>query len=186
MLNKDKVQAYKDLLEVLKTHNNIFDQDSPAVHQAEIESRIKMCELSEEFSIEFDITNYHEYSNIGCDDNRHLVYMDGVIRTIAWPDDGEQPKGEYLYHICYPCGAYTFSEDYPTETFKAFFEELKSYNPRYIDSRNKSLYFDSKTAKAVHDNYKEIFSKYKAMVQSELDKRKIEKLKSELAKLEGK
>jgi len=62
-------------------------------------------------------------------------------RHISWSDDGKQPEDELLLVISFPTGAYIFGDDYPTEFFKEFFQELKTYNPKYTDTTNKTLYF---------------------------------------------
>lgn len=91
---------------------------------------------------------------------------------------------EWLLLIKFPTGAYIFGDSYPEKTFKTFFDELKSYKPKYLDSVNKCLYFDKSTAKDVIGDYKSIFKKYQGMVAEEVKQQKISKLQAELKRLE--
>ena len=105
-------------------------------------------------------------------------------RTISCPDNGKQPEDEWLYCIRFTSGAYVFSGQYPTETFNAFFQELKDFGTKYCDTVNHCLYFSPENAKEVYDNFWPIFNKYKGMVGEELKQRRKKELKEELAKLQ--
>ena len=112
-------------------------------------------------------------------------YGEKYRRTISWSDDGRQPDDEWLYVISFPTGPYIFGDDYPSNFFSVFFNELKTYGPKYIDTANKSLYFSYDNAYIIHDNFNEIFSKYKELSVIEYKKRKAERLRKELEELEG-
>lgn len=90
---------------------------------------------------------------------------------------------------CDKCGAYIFgssyTDDYPTEFFKQFFNELKTYAPRYIDSANKSLYYSMISAGRIYNDFRGILDKYYRLNKEDYNKRKVEKLKKEIEKLEG-
>lgn len=104
-------------------------------------------------------------------------------RAIHWSDDGSQPDNELLLRISFPTGAYIFGDDYPTELFQKFFTELKSYNPKYIDSVNQALYFSMDNAKNVFNNLDSILEKYREMYKKDVRKRKIREMEEELEKL---
>jgi hypothetical protein len=93
-------------------------------------------------------------------------------------------KNETLLCIKFPTGAYMFGEDYPVEFFQRFFLELKSYNPKYVDSTNKGLYFSLDNAGKIHNAYRDIIKKYREENLKDLKQRKIKKMKDDLAKLE--
>jgi len=103
---------------------------------------------------------------------------------ISWSDDGRQPnKDEWLFQICFTCGAYIFGDSYPRETFDAFFAELKSFGPVYCDTNNNSLYFSEDKSKAVYEAFWPIFRKYQAMVKDEIKRQRKRELELELARL---
>jgi hypothetical protein len=107
--------------------------------------------------------------------------------NISWSDDGSQPSsdGEWLYMIRFPTGAYFFHSDYPTDLFNEFFNDLKSYNPKYSDTHNHVLYFDKDSAKAVHHDYGSVLKDYREKVSPYIKKAKADKLRAELEKLEN-
>jgi hypothetical protein len=72
-----------------------------------------------------------------------------------------------------------------TETFKAFWDELKAFDPKYCDTVNHNMYFSEENSKAVYDAFWGIFNKYKAKVQDELKEQRKKELEAELAKLNG-
>ena len=80
-------------------------------------------------------------------------------------------------------GPYFFGDCYPEELFARFFTELKSYEPAYIDSMNKCLYFNASNAKAVHDALPSIVKKYTNQLVDERKKLRKAELEAELKKL---
>jgi len=65
------------------------------------------------------------------------------------------------------------------------FLELKTYNPKYIDSTNKSLYFSLDNASEIYNAYDSIIKRYREENQEDFKQRKIQKMKEDLAKLEA-
>jgi len=110
-------------------------------------------------------------------------------REISWSDDGRQPKDEWLLKIGFPTGPYLFgngdffNKEYPVETFNAFFEELRSYGPKYSDTANHSLYFSSDNARRVYEDFEEIFNRHKTEVVNEMKRQKKQELEQELERL---
>jgi len=180
-----KIDAYKKLLSTFNELGVFVKGDYKVDIRGELSSRILWMELSEKFGIE--ITDNHSPQGDYCRLSGHQfigLYGEKHNRTISWPDDGRQPNNEWLYEISFPTGAYIFDREYPQVTFQAFFNELKTYSPAYIDSANHNLYFTHENAKAIHDNFVAIFNKHKALVDEELKLRRIEELKKELTKLQ--
>ena len=104
--------------------------------------------------------------------------------NISWSDDGCQPHiGERLIKISFSTGAYIFGDSYPTEIFQQFYRELQSYNPKYQDTANRSLYFELSKSKDVFNNFDDIFRKYKDKVSEYIKKKRIEELEKELKNL---
>lgn len=161
--------------ELLDRYNISFDTD--------IVYALKRAELSAEFGI--DLSNQYGYDWFTLRQDVHLGFMDGVQRTISWSDDGNQPNNEWLLKVSFPSGAYSLDKGYPVSLFQEMFLELKSFEPKYCDTANKSLYFDSTKAKAVFDAYDDIFAKYKGRVDEWKREDRLKKLKAELKALEG-
>lgn len=181
---KDKIAAYKDLLKVSKKYSDIFDDDSIVPRTSSIEGIIRALEVSDRFGIPLQNIAYGGSSYVpkkAYDEwTRIALHSKG---SISYSDDGRQPDDEWLFRIQFTTGAYIFGQSYPTETFNAFWEELKSYNPAYCDTANHSIYFRDDVAKVVYDNFWDIFSKYKSIVGEELKAKRKKELEDELAKL---
>lgn len=180
-----KIEAYKEILKVLKKHDDLLEDDYKIDIKGELINRISLQEISAEFGIELKNKNYNsdwcklaEYQYIG-------LYGEDHNRTISWSDDGSQPENERLYIIIFPTGAYIFGDSYPTNTFKMFWDELKSYGPKYTDTANHNMYFTAENAKHVHKEFNSVFNKHKSLVGEELRVKKIEALKDQLAKLQS-
>jgi len=110
-------------------------------------------------------------------------------RTISWSDDGRQPEDELLLNLSFSSGAYIFGghydNDYPTEFFNDFFEELKTYKPKYVDTVNHKLYFSMDNAADIFNNFEDILKKYRELDYADRKKRRIKKMKKELDELES-
>lgn len=125
-----------------------------------------------------DYYRFGEYMAIGW-------FGEKYRRTISWSDDGKQPDGELLLSIGFSTGAFMFGSDYPTELFKEFFQELKTYNPKYSDTVNKNLYFSMDNAGKIFNEFPEILKKYSEKNKEDFKLRKIKKMREELEKLES-
>jgi hypothetical protein len=177
-------KAYSEILKVLNKYKCeiMFD-----VRSLERQAKNHLCgmELVEKYGFNLNpktiySTDWHELT-----DNMYLGFWDGEQRYISWSDDGTQPKNETLLCLKYPTGAYIFGEDYPKEFFQKFFSELKTYNPKFIDSHNYSLYFSLKNAGKIHNAYRGILKRYYDENKKDLKQRKIKKLEDELSKLKA-
>lgn len=183
---KAKIEAYKEILKVVKKHSEIFEEDRFIEQASNIESVILSLEISDRFGIPLQYLGQlgNSYSVKNAYDEWTRIALHGKD-SISYSDDGRQPDNEWLFRICFTTGAYTFGQSYPTQTFNAFWQELKGYLPKYIDTANHCMYFTEHTAKFVYDDFWGIFKKYEALVGEELkEKRKLE-LEAELAKLKG-
>lgn len=188
MTIKNQIKAYKDILKVAKKHSEIVDVDRLTLDTKSLESAIKALEISDRFGIPLRCLSYSYYMYVknSYDDWTGLTfYTETDEQPIGCPDDGRQPKNEWLYVMRFTCGAYVFGDSYPTETFEAMFEELKSYGAAYSDRMNHALYFREDVAKDVHENFWPIFKKYKGLVEVELKEKRKKALAEELAKLEA-
>lgn len=181
MTEREKLEK---LLADLEKHKDVIKnipimKDWPRL----LEDIIAVQKISEEWGI--PIPSYYCNTDWIDLDYHHAIGVYGGEREIAFPDNGVQPQeGERLYKIRLPEGAYTLGAEYPTQTFKAFFEELKTYQPKYVDSANHSLYFTADKAGAAYKAFPVLLEKYKGLAEAEVKQKKIEKLRTELAKLE--
>ena len=181
----NKKKAYENILTAIeKNQEYLTDKYYSGALIWGLKNRIeiqKVCDI-------FEIYDLPEESSPNCitieDHERVIMYCREESEVISWSDDGRQPSDEYVYKISFPSGAYIFGEFYLENIFQQFFSELKSYRPKYTDSRNHSLYFSPDNAKEVHDAYPEIFKKYEEMAGEEYKKIRAEKLRKELESLE--
>lgn len=179
--------AYKEIFKVLKKHKAaiVFDVDELNI---QAKHHLFGVELKEKHGFNIDSkkiinSNWHKLG-----DNMIIGRFGTETehkRTISWSDDGTQPIDEVLLYISYPTGAYIFGSDYPTKFFQAFFLELKTYNPKYIDSSNHCLYFSMDNAGKIFNQYGAIIERYYAENKKDIKQRQIEKMKDDLAKLES-
>lgn len=181
----------KDLLNKLKA---AFDENTiPLTHRlksmkSDIEGELALLDLGEKLDADFSWEYYSDY--IRLTNNIALsLFVEGCGKEISWPDDGKQPSPGWYLAISFPCGAYTLDKDYPVESFNKFFEELKSFGAKHVDTVNHCLYFtldkNPEPARKVYKAYNDIFKKYYDMGKEEVLQAKITKAEEELRKLKG-
>lgn len=112
-------------------------------------------------------------------------FGEGTRREISWEDNGKQPGDEMLILVGFPTGAYIFGQHYPVQIFKDFFAELKTYNPKYIDTTNKELYFEVSKGAKVYNELPTILKKYRDKSEEERKVEEIKELESKLKKLKN-
>ena len=187
----DRIKFYEQALELMKNApDSVKKDDRILLEEYSIERALSVLRLSKEFQIPLvassssnwaTVEGYHEreYMNVG-------FFPKGEER-ISWPDDGRQPEDEYLLVVRFPTGAYIFGDyfnkDYPTDAFNAFFDDLKSYGPKYTDTVNHCLYFTADVAKDVYWNFRTSMDKHRGDAIEENKRRKREKLEAQLKEL---
>ena len=178
MSNLQRLEAF---LETLNEYEDILDYDTDC--RPAVRNKIELIRLSDEFSIDFTRINHNQVYNFEVGGYARLLkWHEGCC--VARSDNGKQPKaGENLYTISFPTGAYIFGDHYPTELFRQFFKELVAYDPEYLDTANKTLYFTSKNAKHIHDDFDDILRKYHDKVQSDKKRIRREQILRELAEM---
>lgn len=176
-------KGYAEILKTLRKYKDVCVVDILAFER-KAKHHLFGIKLKEEFGL-----NINPKEICSLDYIRFGNYMvvawwgEKYNRTISWSDDGSQPDDELLLQISFPTGAYIFGDDYPADLFQKFFTELKSYNPKYIDSVNHALYFSIDNAKNVFNNLDSILEKYREMYKKDVRKRKIREMEEELEKL---
>lgn len=185
---KNKIEFYEKVLELVDVYKDSIEGDDiiPNEHSLSVVlSRLGAMDLfgisahtlKNQYTGWIDVdSRYNDYLILG-------LFGEKYNRTISWSDDGTQPEDEWLLRIGFPTGAYIFGQSYPKETFDAFFNELKTYCPKYCDSANNCLYFSSETAKDIHTAFYDIMQKYRDMVGEETKRQRKKELEDELARL---
>lgn len=178
-------KVYASILHAVKKNEGVLNFDFQDL-ELKAKNHLFGLELKEVYGLEIDEKRINNIRYQELKSNVHLTFIDGVNTTISWSDNNEQPKGEYLIKFSYPTGAYIFGGDYPTDFFKKFFLELKSFNPDYCDSANSSLYFKLGNAKEVFNTYDSIVKKYVELNKEDYKQREIIRMQNELDKLKSK
>jgi IS1 family transposase len=178
------IDAYKKIFKVINDCAEDID------YSVDIRDKLNLLitreKIQESFGIKLkDCYEYDDtYFKVGYD--QYIAkYGEDYKRTISWSDDGRQPEDEWLLAITYPTGAYIFGDDYQKETFEQFFNELKSFEPKYVDTNNHCVYYTADKAKAVYEKVDEIYQKYRIIAEHNRKASKVEALKKQLADLEG-
>lgn len=191
----NKIATYE---KILKLVTDEISEDRIELSKSTLETVIENLKVSERFGIPLQsvTNNYVGWLKVGkrYDDFMTLgKFGENHGRTISWSDNGKQPRktGEWLLTVKFPTGAYIFGEgnmwdkSYPKKTFDLFWEELKSFHPKFCDTANHCLYFTDDVASVVYENFYVLFDKYQALVQDEMNEQKKQKLREELARLEN-
>jgi len=188
---KDEVKrlekAYKEINTVLNKYKDITRYNIDVLIH---ESKLHLFGAKLKFDYGYNIDPKRLTS---LDYNRFGDYMfiemwnDNSNRMISWSDDGRQPKDELLLKISFPTGPYIFSyknnRDYPKEIFDKFFNELKSFKPKYTDTTNNNLYYSIENGARVFNSLNNIINKYEKLYAKEYNKEKLKKMEEDIKKL---
>ena len=156
----------------------------------QIDNQLSLIDLGEKLGT--NIPAYHSGTYMELMEGVALQkFYEGCAGRISYPDDGEQPVPGWYLVLKFPCGPYTFDRDltseYPKKAFDAFFEELKSFGARHVDTVNNCLYFtldvNPSPAREVYKQYDGIFKKYHDMAKEETLAKRIAAAEAELAML---
>lgn len=186
---KEKIEAYEEVLKIVKENKGLF-KEYVEISEGSLTNFVENLKVIERFDIPLsEGIHSYKYLTVGGsylkrDCIKLVYYGKDLERNISWSDDGKQPQEEWLMTVSFPTGAYIFGDSYPTETFKAFWEELKAFKPKYSDTTNHCLYFTEETAKDVYHAFGSLFETYRALVQDEVKEQRKKKLQEELARLD--
>jgi len=186
-------KAYQDILDVCSKYSSELGdvkdmEDVARGHLTVIDWEEKYgIKVSESFNpCKWDYYRVNDFMMFSYFKDAKLCKKEGRGRSIGWEDNNKQPEDGWILSIGFSTGAYIFGDDYDEQTnlFQEFFQELKTYNPDFVDSQNHDLYWRIENAKNIYLDFNEILKKYKDKNASELKNRKIKKLKQELESLE--
>lgn len=182
-------QLWMDLRAVFDRHTGktCYEEDR---FREQIDNQLTLFDLGEKLGTH--IPSHHSGTYLKLKEGVALQkFYEGCAGQISYPDDGEQPAPGWYLVLKFPCGPYTFSraftDEYPRKTFYAFFEELKSFGAKHVDTANNGLYFtldvNPSPAREVYKQYDDIFKKYYDMAKEETLAKRIALAEAELAKL---
>lgn len=184
LVTEEEIKELEKVGSFLKKHKGICEKFLPSGMSTSIDRYIRLAQVFNEFKIPISRKNVVDPSNTIRLSDVEDIHDYSISGELSWPDDGRQPK-ELLYTLQFPTGAYIFGEEYHRELFVKFFSELKEFGPKYLDSVNNKLLFDSDVAHKVYNALPDILKKYKDMVGEYNKKAEKEKLLKRLAELEG-
>lgn len=178
-----EINALEEILTSLNKHKDTLSKNPRLDIYDGIQHRINTLKMLKLFNI-YTTESFHNNDWLQFDYNQQIGFFDGITRSISCSDNDEQPFNEYLYKLSFPNGAYEFGDDYNNTLFNKFFNELKSYNPKYCDTPNHSLYYTPENSKAIYDAFPSILKKYHDL---SFDKKqtKIKQLELEIRKLKN-
>ena len=187
---KEKKEKYDEIFKLLEKYKNDIEFNIKELKDIADKDLLKQ-ELKEKYNIDLDInkgyiTNTINYIVV----NRYMsiiMFNNKTGYEIPYPDNIKQPENERLLMLKFSIGSIMFQsedDDYPSEYFKKFWKELKTYKPKYIDSHNKGLYFSIDKAGDIYNNFNNILKKYLNLSKKEIAKRRLKKIKEEQLELE--
>lgn len=179
----EQISAYEDIINTINKYSHILNFSTDVMVQDLFREHIKRLNISKLFEIMIpNGVGYNDWYRLS---EYEFIGLYNYLRTIPYSDNDTQPNNEYLYTISFLSGAYMFGEDYNTTFFNSFFNELKSFNPKFYDTSNNALYFSPDNAKLIHAAFPNILKKYKDQNKIEQNLNRIRKLESELNKLKN-
>lgn len=128
---------------------------------------------------QLDVSDYR-FESSGVD----IAYGIGIY-VFSYITNYGDIEPEELLQISFPTGWHIFGDDCDPEFFYEFFSELFLVEPKYKDVINHSLYYSVENGKEAYEHYQSTYQKYRELFTERRKQRKIEKLKAELADLEG-
>jgi len=180
---KKVTEAYQEILSVLNKYKDIVRYNYNDL-DVEAKKHLFEIELQEKYGLNIGKGRVDSLDYIRINDYCSISWWgEKYRRTISWLDEGKQPTDELLVVFGFSTGAYIFGDDYPKEFFQEFWNELKSYNPTYIDTTNKNMYFSIDTAKDVFNKFPDILKKYYKKNEEDAKQREIKRLKEKLETL---
>ena len=189
-MKEEAEKAYSAILKLVKKHESIclFDYK-----EMERKSKLHLfgLELKETYGLNISPEKIDRLEWVMCGDYIAIGWYDGEKRYISWLDEGQQPKNIYLIKISFSTGPYMFGDgdifdkDYPVDFFQRFWNELKTYNPDFIDSANRSLFWKLENGKEIFNSFNDILKKYHALNKEDIKQRRIKKMEEELNALKA-
>ena len=190
--NKIK-KAYNSIITVCEKYNDLgsgFSDINDFVCKAK--NHLLIIEWEEKYGIKISHSeepysrqyiNINDYMSIQYFGNAKKDKELGQGRSISWEDNNRQPYNEWMLVIGFSTGAYIFGDDYPTDFFRKFWNELKIYKPDFIDTVNKRVYWKLKNAKNIYNDFNKIYKKYRKLNEMDIKRRELIKKEKEIKRI---
>ena len=192
------IEDYNKIIDICNKYVEVWESywsDNPKNYMKNIltiaNNQKKILERNKEYwlSIPCSVTINNSYFRI--DSERSIMYYKNAQeeknkwwwKYISWSDDGRQPKNEWLYVISFSTWWYFLNAWYAIDTFKKLFDEIKTFNPKYLDSNNNTLYFTLNDAWKIDKDFNKIVLKYKKEAEIEIKNKAIIQLEQQLKEL---
>ena len=184
---KELLLDINDKLEKLYGLDNDYEINN---FKNKIDKKLKVIEYKEKYDIDLREKDFHRLDWVFIKRYYGNIYIGKGMKVL---NSEKQPKeNEMLFQFAYPTGAYIFGGsgwcgsdcNYDEKTFDEFFEELKTYNYKYIDDLNNCLYFSMENGAKLFNKYQEICEKYQNIWNKRAKEKKKEELEQQLKDLE--
>ncbi len=172
--------AYDQILSFIEENKQLIELKASVVEEIMLK-HLFAIELQEKYNLNIHFSRVYSCEYIKINENMGIGYWgEKFRRTISWSDNRKQPENELLLYLSFSTGAYVFGDTYLEGLFREFWAELLTYNPKYIDSANKYMYFSIDKASEIFNDYDGIFFKYQKRYRKEAVQEEIEKLRKKL------
>lgn len=179
-------------LKVCKQNNQLFSDlgiSNFSNSYSEVEKTLYAIRLQEDYGLTLvrrDMVRHVEPDvYVRMSEHMYIASMgEKYRRHISWSADGRQPEDEVLLALTFPTGAYIFGDSYPVNLFNEMWEEIKTYDFKYVDDMNHNIYFPLENAALIANAFPGIFDKYYKRFRDEANVRRAQELRRELEKLE--
>lgn len=173
-------KAYNEILSLIDKHKDIIIYRYDELKQLS-EKHLFGLELKEKYRLDINPREIYSLDSVKLGEFITISrWGKKYNRTISYPDNGKQPENELLLYIGFPTGAYILGDNYPEELFYELWQELKLYNPKYLDTINHALFYSMDSANEIFNKFPEIINKYRQKNKVISIKMKIEKLNAEM------
>ena len=169
---------YNDFKKIKKTISDIGLECCSEIHR-DLDHLIRACEWYEKWKID---KTYYTGNISRVDDWACITKVDHIPNSIV-----NFYKPMEFMQIWFATGPYIFGNDYDSDFFSKFYEEIKNSvpKPEYVDDLNHSLYYSPENAAAAYENYKRIYKEYMDKNFERRKQKRMQYLRDELDKLEG-
>lgn len=102
---------------------------------------------------------------------------------LRWGYHGEKLEQDTWLVIEFPTGPYWFGDDYDSEMFGWFFNELKEAGPSHCDDVNRSMLFDEHHARNAVAHFEACEAKYEEIHKKRMKENRMKQIEKELERL---
>ena len=178
--------SYQEDILSLKRVKSVVGENAPALNTAgiyigrEIEMAIEKLSLCIMFAIPADHVHHSQRGFHTICEIMHIEKHGGEYdRNISYPD-GDQSGDEWLFSIRFATGPYIFGGAYLEDLFESFWAELLIYDPKYVDTHNRTLFFAPHNSLDIYEAYYEIFQRHAQQSEQHSIEKEIKKAQDRL------